>query len=491
MEINTEENLIDLGRSIKNDIDLLNSMGFDKTMINKVYILLRPVNIERAFDYMTEINGIYQHEFLFNPNEHNSCFICKKPSQNHINNAYNILINDTQNGSYDLFNGTQNNFQYYISNDLINEGKNNNIFNNLQNMGENIYGNEIHSNNKINGGGDELKIFDECGVCYEEINNDDITLNLIPCGHLFCSNCWFNYLKTLISEAKVENIKCMNHFCKEIISEDFILKHISANEDLMEKYEKFKKRAEIINDKNKKLCPKPDCDSFLEKSNSSKYVKCEKGHEYCFECLRPPHGDKLCSEIEEKQFMKWKKDKRVKRCPKCQIYTEKNEGCNHMTCTNCQYQWCWLCEEEYNYEHYKFGKCNGQQFTKIDNLKDIEYVRHAFGLHKIFKCVYPNINGLLIFDFHIGLKYIIMLLFWIFGYAGIFLYVELTYFTKHDIIEYTFNRILILPLGLALFICFQFSFSCLVAPFILISLFNHHFFERILFFLGIGEFNSD
>ena len=38
----------------------------------------------------------------------------------------------------------------------------------------------------------------------------------------------------------------------------------------MEKYKKFKKRAEIIKDKNKKLCPKPDCDSFLQKSNKSK-----------------------------------------------------------------------------------------------------------------------------------------------------------------------------------------------------------------------------
>ena len=35
-------------------------------MINKVYILLRPENIERAIDYMTEIDGIYQHNFFEN-----------------------------------------------------------------------------------------------------------------------------------------------------------------------------------------------------------------------------------------------------------------------------------------------------------------------------------------------------------------------------------------------------------------------------------------
>ena len=80
MKINIEENLIEDGNrnsisieneftdflesnernSIKADIELLKSMGFDKKMINKIYVLLRPENIERAIDYMTEIDGVYQ-----------------------------------------------------------------------------------------------------------------------------------------------------------------------------------------------------------------------------------------------------------------------------------------------------------------------------------------------------------------------------------------------------------------------------------------------
>ena len=66
MKIDVKENLIELerrdsvviddelnkfldkdkGQNIKADIELLNNMGFDKKMINKVYILLRPENIE-------------------------------------------------------------------------------------------------------------------------------------------------------------------------------------------------------------------------------------------------------------------------------------------------------------------------------------------------------------------------------------------------------------------------------------------------------------
>ena len=71
MKIDVEENLIDVqrnsnvieseinnlieteeGKHIQADIELLNSMGFDKKMINKVYILLTPANIERAIDFI-------------------------------------------------------------------------------------------------------------------------------------------------------------------------------------------------------------------------------------------------------------------------------------------------------------------------------------------------------------------------------------------------------------------------------------------------------
>ena len=95
MKINVEENLIDPnqrssvtienemqsflesneGENIKSDIQLLTEMGFNKTMINKVYILLRPPNIDRAIDYMTEVDGIYQHDFLESTKDKSLSFI--------------------------------------------------------------------------------------------------------------------------------------------------------------------------------------------------------------------------------------------------------------------------------------------------------------------------------------------------------------------------------------------------------------------------------
>ena len=461
------------GKHIQADIELLNSMGFDKKMVNKVYILLGPANIERAIDYMTEIDGVYQHDFISSTksNEDNLCFICKKPPKNHLDYIPENLLIDAQNNN-------QNDNEQIIQN-IINREEADNII---------IQRNQNDNKNDIKDNDDEPN-YEECQVCFDVLIEEDYELNKIPCGHLFCTNCWFNYLKTSILEAKVDKIKCMDVSCKEIMSEEFILKHISKNDDLVAKYDKFKKRSEIIKDKNKKICPKPDCDSFLQKSKSSKYVKCEKGHEYCFECLKPPHGKKACEANLETQFMKWTKGKRVKRCPRCQMYTEKNEGCNHMTCVSCKYQWCWLCEGEYSYGHYKSGKCQGQQFTRADNLKEIEVYRNAFGLHKIFRCVYAQVNGPFDLNEYLWVKYLLMFGFLIFGYGFLLFFVAYLYIDRNVVLNDcdTFFNVILIAIGLCLFVCFQFLFTCTVAPFILISLVYHKFFDRLLIFYGIGE----
>ena len=458
------------GQNIKVDINLLIEMGFAKKMIDKVYILLRPENIERAIDYMTEIDGIYQHNYLAstNPKENNLCFICKKPKQNHLD---------------------------YIEDDLMFENQNNNEQNYL----------DKNENDMVN---DEDKAEGECGLCYEKISKKDKSNNTLPCGDLYCNHCWFNYLKTLISESKVDEIKCMNHECYDIIPEKFILKHISNDEHLLEKYKRFKKRVEIFKDKNKKICPNPDCDSFLQKSELTKYVQCENGHEYCFECLKPPHGDEQCNYNIDKQFMEWKEGKRVKRCPRCKMYTEKNEGCNHMTCVTCKYQWCWLCEGPYNYGHYDSGKCAGHQFTRADNLDEIKknnyyqpyYLDYNiagpseyFGLHKVFPCVFeilPTYGRPNIMEVNFIVRYLIMLLFWFFGVFFIFITKIFDFFTDEDFladgcVEYTMNTIVVLT-GICLFAAYQILFSCIVTPVMLISFFYHKFFDDVQLFFELS-----
>ena len=403
------------GERIKADIDLLIEMGYDIKMINKVYVLLHPEHIERAIDYMTEEDGVYQHNFFESHNpkkDKDLCFICKKIKRyhlDHIPGEVDVNNNQNNNSEIDIIKEDNHNHSSHSSSSL---DFNNESIKNISNEKQNIISNE-------------------CNVCFDEIAEDEKDFNSLPCGHVCCTQCWLNYLKTLITEAKVDHIKCIEHKCTNIIPEEFILKHINDDKTLVSKYQKFKKRSDIINDKNKKQCPRPDCESFLQKSNTTNYVKCENGHEYCYECLKPPHGKTKCENVLEKEFLKWKKHKRVKRCPRCKIFTEKNEGCNHMTCVSCKYQWCWLCEGKYTYGHYSSGKCHGHQFTRADNLKEARGRICFITLHNIFPCYYGRINKTIDLG-NIFLRYISILVFYIFGFF---------IFAGFSMSEYTDNKI--------------------------------------------------
>ncbi|CAF1204647.1 unnamed protein product [Adineta steineri] len=50
----------------------------------------------------------------------------------------------------------------------------------------------------------------------------------------------------------------------------------------------------------------------------------------------------LSSDREETKNQNWLKD-HTKKCPKCNVSIEKNDGCDHMTCCHCKYEFCWIC----------------------------------------------------------------------------------------------------------------------------------------------------
>lgn len=54
----------------------------------------------------------------------------------------------------------------------------------------------------------------------------------------------------------------------------------------------------------------------------------------------------LKSNEEEQQNQNFLRE-HTKRCPKCKVPIEKNLGCDHMTCTRCRHQFCWLCLSEF------------------------------------------------------------------------------------------------------------------------------------------------
>jgi len=175
-------------------------------------------------------------------------------------------------------------------------------------------------------------------------------------------------------ENKLASIKCLKYNFKEKLK-GCIINLFHSDIDVIKEYKRYKLELEIIKDLNKKaLLISKLWFIFRIKEIRNIDVTFKNKHTFCFEYLRKPHGKLPCNENLDKSIEEYAMNKFMKKCPKCSIITEKNNRCNHITCTKCGYQWCWLCNEEYNKNHFDGGKCKGFQFFQLKNQYEIRLV---------------------------------------------------------------------------------------------------------------------
>lgn len=58
--------------------------------------------------------------------------------------------------------------------------------------------------------------------------------------------------------------------------------------------------------------------------------------------VKPEQLKSTCSETENAANCYWLVT-HCKSCPNCKSPIQKNEGCNHMKCCKCKYDFCWVC----------------------------------------------------------------------------------------------------------------------------------------------------
>jgi len=155
-------------------------------------------------------------------------------------------------------------------------------------------------------------------------------------------------------------IKCPNEGCNFLFTEELIKSYLN-NDIIFQKYKKFYQENLINQDKTYRWCTKNGCDNAIKRKDfSTLLIKCDKcGTELCFQCGNLFHGKRKCEEIIDDSYKEYSKNHTIKNCPKCQSKIEKNEGCNHMTCVKCHYQFCWLCMRKYSSHHYSWWNICG------------------------------------------------------------------------------------------------------------------------------------
>jgi len=182
----------------------------------------------------------------------------------------------------------------------------------------------------------------------------------LRCGHVFCEDCWKNYLTSQIQHgtscifASCMGMKCNeNHVhklgcaCKEMVPESLFYKYVS-DAVLLEKYERWMLDSFVEGQRNVKWCPRPGCSyAVTYQSGGTKTVHCKCGYDFCFSCGAQGHVGCPC-DLVEKWLRREQSDDatqiwlqaKTKECPKCQVRIEKNKACNHMSCTKCGHHFC-------------------------------------------------------------------------------------------------------------------------------------------------------
>jgi ariadne-1 len=186
-----------------------------------------------------------------------------------------------------------------------------------------------------------------CEICYcEDMAGEEVYG--LSCSHFFCYECWRSYLKSRSDDGrkKLLSARCPSQSCNcrvrgsdiQVIAPDLVP---SWNNLLISD---FIERAREFT-----YCTGPDCTmiawSITGEDGALRCTRCNS--EFCFQCRNQPHSPANCSSVNkwnevlgDSRF--WIK-KNTKPCPTCGAPIEKNDGCNHMQCSQCDHHFCWIC----------------------------------------------------------------------------------------------------------------------------------------------------
>ena len=304
----------------KRDILFLIKSGYNKKAVIKLYLILKPTHVSEAMEWLSKKDGLYQHIFYSSNENSNKCEICGNKRELHIEEPEKTIIS-------------------------------------LNKSNQEVSFITVKDQEKIEEKVSSQKY--ECRICEDLLAPSKIN-KCEECKSFFCSECLYEHAKELVKNGKVIGCPyCFNEYNEDRVMKIFNNSKADKTEikNLKTLYKKNALKFFVLSNPDLIFCPIVNCDGYAKKSKSSLKNKCNNGHEFCIRCGEFWHQNGNCPEDEvvDKLFKSYCEKLRLKECPSCGIATFKKDGCNHITCTYCRQNWCWLCEEVFFSveEHYQ------------------------------------------------------------------------------------------------------------------------------------------
>lgn len=197
-----------------------------------------------------------------------------------------------------------------------------------------------------------------CPVCFENADIRDRFV-LEDCGdqvHGVCAPCARVYFRGRVEDGRVEELFCpmglISGACgdKEAVAKASAeeLEELFADEmDVVEKYRRFKRQKADPTLRECPGCGRLVAPVLAADGRPVAEMHCEGcGADFCYYHSWAHKEDGSCEEYEARLARETRLNASkfgMKACPSCSFQTEKNGGCNHMTCQQCQCEWCWIC----------------------------------------------------------------------------------------------------------------------------------------------------
>lgn len=249
---------------------------------------------------------------------------------------------------------------------------------------------------------DTIDATEICSLCLCKIPSH-VMHTIKSCGCRFCVACLRTYLTLNIRENNLDALVCPDAKCpalKKLEKKKFFFKdhrnssyknrntngaakfasqeiQILAGEEVYSLFKKYKFIREVDEDPNRTWCPKANCDNicvitkpsvgrlpssaaFSIKLTKSARVSltdgrssffCDKCNEiYCTVCRQKWHDTPVCKSSSEAELLMVMDSTEpptgstnIKRCPRCSVWIERDEGCAQMMCRKCKHVFCWFC----------------------------------------------------------------------------------------------------------------------------------------------------
>ena len=193
-----------------------------------------------------------------------------------------------------------------------------------------------------------------CPICLDDFSDGDTQVQKLVCGHVYCTGCLHQFFVTAPERNKIPLLCIGNEDrCRAPIPIPIIQSLLSPLEfdSLIDKALNayVGQHAEQY-----KYCPTPTCSQLYRVTKDQIVSTCPSCTlSLCTACHKPGHSGMTCAERRAQDPSEhdalnnqWASSHGAKKCPVCQVWIQKTDGCNHVKC-RCGAHICWLCEQSF------------------------------------------------------------------------------------------------------------------------------------------------